>query len=324
VYDLAVARLLYALLILACAQLEASAGDLLGIEWDSGKLYRISTVDASMSLIGSTMLTNVADIQFGPDGNLYAITTGNSAALYTINPDDARASFVGNLGIGFVAEGGLTFAPDGTAYGVEYVGPGLFSIDLATGQATKMGWVDNNNTLAHDLNGLGWRSDGQLVALDNFSNSLLAIDPTTRASTVISAIIPRAGTVGGMTLNGDKGYFSTAGTAQFGSNSLYAFDAFSGTYTLVGSFAPTISGTNSGISGLAMILERPRLFVSRAADTIAISWTTNATGYSLQSAVTIAGTSTWMPVSGTPVISGSNYVVILPPTNAASFFRLAK
>src|SRR6266850_1165066 len=104
---------------------------------------------------------------------------------------------------------------------LKYVGPGLFRMDLATGQATKIGWVNNNNTLAHDINGLGWRSDGQLVALDNFSNSLLAIDPTTLTSTVISLIVPRVGTVGGMTLNGDKGYFSTAGPGQAGSNSLY-------------------------------------------------------------------------------------------------------
>jgi len=317
-------RLVYALLLLAFAQEEASAGDLLGIERDTGKLYRISTVDTSMSLIGNTGLATAADIQFGPDGKLYALTTGDSAALYEINPDNAAASFIGNLGIGFVVEGGLTFGPDGTAYGAHYLGPGLFSIDLATGQATKMGWVDNNNTLAHDINGLGWRSDGQLVALDDFSNSLLAIDPMTLVSTEISVIVPRVGTVGGMTLNGDKGYFSTAGAAQVGSNSLYAFDAFTGNYTLVGSFAPTIGSTNSGISGLAMIPERPRLFVSRAADTIAISWTTNATGYSLQSAVTVAGTPTWTPISAAPVISGSNYVVVLPPTNAASFFRLAK
>lgn len=316
-------RFIYALLLLASAQQRGSASDLLGIAWDSGNLYRISTVDASMTLIGNTSLTNVADIQFGPDGKLYAFTTGDSSALYEINPDNAAASFIGNLGIGFVAEGGLTFAPDGTAYGFEYAPQGLFSINLTTGQATRIGRVDNNTT-AHDINGIGWRSDGQLVALDDSSNSLLAIDPTTVASTVIAVLAPRVGTVGGMTLNADKGYFSTAGTAQAGSNSLYAFDAFSGNYTLVGSFAPTISGTNSGISGLAMISERPQLFMTRAVDTIAISWTTNAPGFSLQTAVAVAEAPTWTPVSAAPVTSGSNYVVILPPTNAASFFRLAR
>lgn len=319
-YDSAVDRLLYALLLLACAEQRGSAGDLVGIAWDSGNLYRISTVDASMTLIGNTTLTNVADIQFAPDGRLYAFTTGDSAVLCTIDPDTAAASFIGSLNVGFVAEGGLTFAPDGTAYGFEYVGPGLFRIDLVSGQATR---IETINSGIHDINGLGWRSDGQLVALDNFSNSLLAIDPTTVTSTVITVLDPKVGTLGGMTLHEDKGYFSTAGPGQAGSNSLYAFEAFSGNYSLVGSFAPTIS-TGPGISGLAMIPERPGLFVRRATDKIAISWTTNAPGFSLETAVAVTGAPTWTPVPGKPATSGSNYVVTLPPTNAASFFRLAK
>ncbi len=116
---------------------------------------------------------------------------------------------------------------------------------------------------------------------------------------------PRVGTVGGMTVDHDKGYFSTAGPSQAGSNSLY------------GSFSPTISG--AGICGLAMIVERPRLFITRRADKVAISWTTNAPGFSLQTAVAVAGAPTWNALSDVPVTSGSNYVVILPPTNATTF-----
>ncbi len=91
-----------------------------------------------------------------------------------------------------------------------------------------------------------------LVGLDRATNSLLAIDPATAVSSLITAVRPTVGAVGGMAAAGDTGYFATSGpgTALPGSNELYSFDLFTGAHTLVGSFAPTISGT--GISGLAI------------------------------------------------------------------------
>ena len=55
-----------------------------------------------------------------------------------------------------------------------------------------------------------------------------------------------------MSVINDQGYFSTAGPGANipGSNELYAFNALTGAYSLVGSFGVTITGT--GISGLAL------------------------------------------------------------------------
>jgi hypothetical protein len=59
------------------------------------------------------------------------------------------------------------------------------------------------------------------------------------------------GGVGGLTIDGSTGFFSTSGPGGSvpGSNSLYSFDLFTGSNALVGSFAPTINDT--GISGIA-------------------------------------------------------------------------
>jgi hypothetical protein len=153
------------------------------------------------------------------------------------------------LGVGFVFEGVLAFAPNGTAYGSNAGSAGapqLFTINLTTGAATIIGTLAGS----HDINGMTWRSDGKLVALDRVSNSLLVIDPTTLAISTLAALGSAVGAVGGMTVDGTTAFFSTSGPGSIpGSNSLYTFDLFTGSFSLVGSFAPTITGT--GISGIA-------------------------------------------------------------------------
>ena len=92
-----------------------------------------------------------------------------------------------------------------------------------------------------------------LVGIDRITNSLLAIDPTTAASTLIAALDDTVvGAVGGMTVLGQTGYFSTSGPGlpSPGSNRLYSFDLMTGAHTLIGSLSPQIVGT--GISGLAV------------------------------------------------------------------------
>jgi PEP-CTERM motif len=237
-------------IMLGCAG-QAKAGTLLAIDWDTGTLYNLSTTNAALTPIGSTGLSLPADIQFAPNGTLYAFTAGGSSTLYTINPVTAKATAVGPLGISSIFEGGLAFSPGGIAYGTNgdnSGNPQLFSINLNTGQATVIGTISGGD---HDINGLAYRSDGKLIGLDRVTNSLLVIDPTTAASSVLAAIGPTVGALGGMTVSGGTGYFDTAGPAATnpGSNSLYSFDLFTGSSSLIGSFSPTIS--DEGISGIA-------------------------------------------------------------------------
>ncbi len=248
--------LFFCCLVLAGGLCRTHAADLYGIDSNSGSLFRISTANASLTLVGVTGLgSGLGALEFAPDGRLFAFTSGSSPNLYQINPSTAAASLVGPLNIGFVFEGGLAFAPDGTAYGVNQSNASfanLFTLNLTTGKATIIGIISGGS---HDINGLGWRSDGNLVGLDRVSNSLLTINPVTAVSSVLAPLAPGVGSVGGMSIIADQGYFCTAGpgASNPGSDSLYAFGAMSGAYSLVGTFPSTITGP--GISGLALIPE---------------------------------------------------------------------
>jgi hypothetical protein len=240
---------------------------LIAIEEDTGNLYSVSTADAALELIGATGVPGLGSLEFNVrDGYHYGITTGDSASLYRIDidaaPDTIGVELVGELGY-FVYEGGLAFAPDGTAYGFNAGAtvPYLFTVDLVTGAATIINSVEGR----HDVAGLGWRSDGMLIGLDSSTGSLLEIDPVTAATTLIEDVIPVIGGVGGMALDAQGAYFVTGGPLSVnpGSNELYSFDLFSGEQFLIGSFENRITG--SGLSGLAVVPEPATLTLLAAA-----------------------------------------------------------
>jgi len=266
-------RLIFLASSFVCVCLFGSAafGGLFGIDFDSGMMFSVSPVNASLTLVGSTGVSGFAEIEFAPDGTLYGFTTSSSANLYTINPSTAAVSVIGPLGLGFVFEGGLAFAPNGSAFGTngDSAGnPQLFSLNLATGAATVIGTISGG---AHDINGLAYRSDGKLIGLDRESNSLLVIDPTTAVSSVLAAVPATVGGVGGMTVLGGVGYFNTSGPGGSipGSNELYSFNLFTGASTLVGSFAPTISG--NGMSGLAARVPEPSSVILAACGLVGVA-----------------------------------------------------
>jgi hypothetical protein len=308
-----------------------SAATMLGIDSDSGNLYQISTTDASLSLIGNTGLSvpaayqAPADLQFAPDGTLYCFTTtvATNAVLYRVDPNTALASSIGFLGLGIVFEGGLAFSPGGTAYGVNggtVSNPQLFTLNLQNGHATIVGTISGGN---HDINGLAWRSDGMLVGLDRVSNSLLAINPQTAASSTIAVLGPTVGGVGGMTAQGDTAYFSTAGPGGYfpGSNALYSFNLFTGAYSYIGSFSPTPTG--NGISGIALKPQTlPTLNISRASsNSLQIVWATNFPGYTLEYATNLHG-AIWSAVTNSVTTNSGSFKVTCNRSAQQQFFRL--
>jgi hypothetical protein len=222
------------------------------VEYASGNLYRVSTIDASLTLVGDTDLVGArqfGSLEFSLTGKLYGFTLSDFGALYEIDPNTADAKFVGNLDNDDVAEGGLAFSPTGTAYGTGAGGAGLFiTIDLNTGHATAHGVAGG-----FDINGLAWRSDGMLIGLDGAGDQLIVIDPATAATSILASVTAHIGAVGGMTAIGSTGYFCTAGPNApldySGSNELYSFDLFTGQQTLIGKFPNNIP---FGISGLAV------------------------------------------------------------------------
>jgi hypothetical protein len=223
---------------------------LLGVAMDNGNLYSVSTVTGAATVVGNTGVTNWADLAWGLNGVLYGFTTGTTGRLYSINPATAAVTDIGALGGDFVFEGALAIASDGTAFATNMgttAAPRLFRIDLTTGAATM---VANLNGGSRDLNGMVFRSDGVLVGLDRFSNSLVTIDTATGTVGTLASLGFSAGGVGGMTNANGVTYLATAGPAGVaGTNNLYTVDLFTGATSLVGSLGFTFPAL--GLSGLA-------------------------------------------------------------------------
>lgn len=229
--------------------------ELFGIHQDTGDLWKISTVDASLTQVAQLGVTPMGSLELAPDGYLYGFTVGvaPNPTLYKIDTQTYDMSAVGPIGLDFVFEGALAFGSAGEAYGVNSKAsenPKLFSIDLNTGQGSEIGIISGG---PHDFNGLAWRSDGMLVGIDSVTNALLSIDPSNAISVEIAILDPILGAVGGMAAIGDVAYFVTAGPdidTDFGTNSLYSIDLFTGDTLFIGSFDGTIDG--NGFSGLAI------------------------------------------------------------------------
>jgi hypothetical protein len=238
--------------------MQPALANLLGVDFTTGELYSISETNAAKTLIGNTGIAGAwADIQLAPNGTLYGFTIGSGTTpkLYSINSTTAAPTLIGSLNLGtsvVVYEGALAFAPNGTAYAMNSgrtTNDNLFTINLATGSATSLGQVTGAANI--DINGLAYRSDGKLIGLENDSNSLVVIDPTTRVLTTLAAVPTTIGSVGGMTVESGVGYYVTAGPGAFapGSDDLYSFNLSNGTSTLIGN----LGFTDAGLSGLAAV-----------------------------------------------------------------------
>jgi hypothetical protein len=66
----------------------------------------------------------------------------------------------------------------------------------------------------------------------------------------------------------------------------------------------------------------PSLQITNLAGQVQISWPTNAQGFTLQQATTLAPQPDWTPATNTIVPVGNQNIVTLPATNAATFYRL--
>lgn len=252
-------------LVALFAPAAALHGQLVGVEFDTGSFYAISPADGSLQFIGDTDLNGIASLEFNPlDGFLYGFTSGDAKSTnlyrFTISPtlDSVTADLIGPLGLS-TFEGGLAFSPSGAVYAVNggITVPALLSIELLSGDASVIDLFADR----HDFNGLGLRSDGVLIGLDATTNALLTIDPLTAAVTSLEDVGATIGTIGGMALGPEIGYFVTAGPQALipGSNSLYSFDPVTGDQIFIANYENQIVG--SGFSGLAFIPEPTTLIL---------------------------------------------------------------
>ena len=208
------------------------------------------------NLVGVTNAFNFAALDISTDGLLYTFsytTPGfRPPPFCSIDPTDGTTVFLGNMRALDVVEGALAISPMGVAYGVgDETGsasqrPYLFRLGLPSGSLSRIGLIGNS---AIDINGMAWRADGQLIAIDGVSNSFVLIDPNNASVTPFAPLNTQAGGAGGMTIAGGRGYFCTGSTLNGGSNELWTFDPFTGAHSRIGGWGSWIG--NIGMAGLS-------------------------------------------------------------------------
>jgi sugar lactone lactonase YvrE len=103
-------------------------------------LHRMDVTTGTTTRVGFFRTSGLMDFAFHPDGTLYAISTlSTPTALWRVELDTGRGTRVTPLRGRIGSPMGLTFAPDGALYAVDYSVPSrVFSVDPSTGQATEV------------------------------------------------------------------------------------------------------------------------------------------------------------------------------------------
>lgn len=236
------------------------AAQLVAIDFDSATLYDLDTGTGALTNARATLMDGPGDLVLSPAGVLFSISTGPFSELYRIDPSTGSSSLIGPLGMDFVFEGGLAFAPDGTLWAsnaMDAGNPFLMGVDVLSGAAI-LGPRIGADGEDYDVNALAW-SDGMLLGVDRESNSLIRINPLDGAVALVRSYDaslgePSFGAVSGMaSINGTLWVATAAPDAVWGgSSSLYTVNPLDGSFSFV---ANLDSSLGTGISGIALVPE---------------------------------------------------------------------
>jgi hypothetical protein len=157
----------------------APDGTLYGII-DSASLVTINTNNGVTSSSVSFSVGGIESLAISPDGTLYGATQGS---LYTINPANGHASFVGNFNNSLIGNSGqnIRFAADGNLYdtdgGVNPNNTDLFRVSTNNGAAATMGVITNIPGLCLENSGDVMYGVGiQINAASTLVQDLVGID----------------------------------------------------------------------------------------------------------------------------------------------------
>jgi hypothetical protein len=160
------------------------------VSYYGNELLAINTADATYTVIGSAAPSGGetwTGLAGSPDGTLFASgsSCGSSSTLYTIDPDTAEVTAIGNVSnapclIDIAANA------DGELYGVDIVNDTLVQIDPATGVGTVIGSTGFDANYAQ---GMDFDEDTGILywAAYGFSGELRVIDTSTGASASVGA-----------------------------------------------------------------------------------------------------------------------------------------
>jgi hypothetical protein len=168
-------------------QLNSLAQNSTGVLYSTGgptPTNRMFTINSATGLATFVTFTHGAtddfrDLAFSSDDTLYGIAEGNPTdSLVTIDVGTGAVTTIGN-GLGGIQ--GLDFAPNGTLYGWDVHGPGLVTINPATGQETDVNPAVGGDASIQDI---AFDSDGVLYGA---RQSLFRINPATGETTVVGS-----------------------------------------------------------------------------------------------------------------------------------------
>jgi hypothetical protein len=235
-----------ALLVMGSAG-PARAG-LLGIGFDDGKLYDISTSNAATSN-PRPVGPKINMITFAPSGVLYGVSQGfptdvpAGGKLFTINVTTGAPTYVATLNTFVVTEGDIACDPtNGVLYAVDGGGQ-LFTINTTTGAGTVIGTIPGNV----DLSAMAFDGSGNLYIVDQFGPALLKVNKF-NAAIISSVNMSSVDTqIGGLAFEPGSGTLYYCGGTP--TTKLYTVNPVTGVATLKGSKPAVIDG----VSGLAFL-----------------------------------------------------------------------
>ncbi len=151
----------------------------------------------AITLDGKAAYTIVKSVKGFPPG-----VTGADAQLAKIDLATGAATLVGGPMGGNLSVMGLTFAPDGVLYAAGDFDPSsptfnsLYTIDLTTGLATRVGSLGTGSTRSNFIMSFTWDSEGNLFGASSTSLYRIHIHRTTNAATKVVDFVGSSNVMG--------------------------------------------------------------------------------------------------------------------------------
>jgi uncharacterized repeat protein (TIGR03803 family) len=255
---------------------------------------------------------------------LFGTATGGGSwgngTVFTVNTDGTGFAVLHNFAAGVITNGQLL-----NTEGTEPFGSLVLSADTMYGTAYNGGSAVSGTVFELSTNGTGF------TVLHSFSGS------------------DGAGPYAGLVLSGNSLYGTTTVGGIWGNGTVFSLHTDGSGFVTLHSFSSTaysranMDGANpyagviisdhtlygtanaGGTSGTGTIFNislLPQLTILPALPFMVLTWPTNITGFSLQSATNLGSGGVWIPVFPGPVIIGNQNVVIDTVSGDQNFYRL--
>ncbi|MGH9194581.1 MAG: hypothetical protein ACRD1T_02430 [Acidimicrobiia bacterium] len=189
----------------------------------NGIVLRIDEATGLRVRLGSSGLVSVPSLARDGSGRFFTISRSvldPVNKLYTINPDTGAARLVIRLNFAGlqVSVRALAFSPNNILYASVFFPSSLWTIDIATGEATFIG------AMARPIEGLAFSADGTLFGYGSFTKSQPAALVTIH--TVTGAFLSGTARIGDINTLA----FAPDGTLYAGADGIGALDPSTGLY----------------------------------------------------------------------------------------------